>query len=190
MASGDWTAIIAAVVALFALGFSIFVYFRTQRLILPYERPVIELRKNQCSGTLSKDKSFLQITMFSLFQNVGKRPASNLRIQIGMCPESAAHRFRNYSDSTAANAIHPGTEFNWDQRMAFPVKVEDQVIALPKLELIVYVRITYDDAWESKRRKYVDDFYFAYTVGRAAAAHATADQCRMIEEQVKRIYLA
>jgi hypothetical protein len=190
MTTGDWAAIVSAVAALFAFGFSIFVYFRTQRLILPTERPVIELSENKCSGTLSDDKSILQINMLFIFENVGKHPASDRRVQIGTCPISAAHQFRNYVDGTAANAIRPGTKFNWDQRMEFPVKVEDQVIELPNLELIVYVRITYNDAWQPKRKRYVDDFYLTYTVGKAAAAHATSDQRRMIEEQVKRIYTA
>ena len=188
MTIGDWAAAISALAALLALGFSIFVYWRTRRLVLPTERPVIELNENKCSGTLSDDKNTLQINMLSIFQNIGKHSASDLRIQIGLCPVDATHEFRNYVDATAANTIRPDTKFNWDQRMGFPVKVEGQVISLPTLELLLYVRITYNDAWEPKRKKYVDDFYLAYKVGTAAAAHATSAQRKMIEEHVKRIY--
>ncbi|ODS31490.1 MAG: hypothetical protein SCARUB_03393 [Candidatus Scalindua rubra] len=111
-----------------------------------------------------------------------------MRIQIGMCPANKPHEFRNYVDATAANDIRPGTKFNWDQRIGVPIKVTGQTISLPSLELILYIRITYNDAWESKRMQYVDDFYLSYIVGNAAAAHATSEQRMMIEEHIKRIY--
>ena len=188
MTASDLAATFSAVAALLAFGFSIFVYFRTQRFILPTERPVIELDENKCSGTLSDDQNVLQINILSIFQNVGKHPALDVRVQIGMCPINAAHEFRNYVDGTAANTIRPGTKFNWDQRMGFPVRVEGQVITVPNLELILYVRITYNDAWQPRRKRYVDYFYPAHTAGRVAAAHAISAQRQMIEEHVQRVY--
>lgn len=188
MTTGDWSALISAISALLAFCFSIFVYIRTQRFVMPTERPVVELVENKCTGTLSDDRRFLQINMFFLFQNVGKHTASNLRIQIGLCPVNATHEFRNYVDTSAANDIRPGTKFNWDQRITLPVKVDGNVIELPRLELLLYVRVSYDDAWFPKRERYVDVFYLNYTVGHAAAAHATLAQREMIEKHAKRVY--
>ncbi len=188
MGLSNWATIISAVSALVAFGFSIFVFFRTQKLILPTERPIIELDENKCSGNLSADQKLLQIDMLSIFQNIGKHPASEIRIQIGMCSVTASHEFRNYVDGSAANVIRPGTKFNWNQRVGVPVQVDDREIMIPDLELIIYVRIAYNDEWAPKRKKFVDDFYLAYSIGNSAAAHATAVQREMIEGHVKQIY--
>ena len=132
MKFGDCAAIISAASAILTFLFSIYVFFRSRKLLIPLERPIIDISENKCVGSLSDDKNLLQINFLSIFENVGKHPASDIRIRIGMTRAENPMEFRNYVDVTAANEIRPNTKSNWDQRISVPVKVENEIVSLPK----------------------------------------------------------
>ena len=181
------SAIISAASALLAFGFSVFVYATTRKLLRPTERPMISLFENKAQGEFLKNPPRVKTGLLFLFKNIGKRPAQNLRVRMGVAPKASPERFRNVTDVSVANRIDVDSVFNWNQTFEQGVELQGDVAQLKEIELYIYILLTYEDCFEP-RKKYCDEFWLTYTTGRAAVGQATVQEKMTLEPYVKSIY--
>lgn len=183
----QFPALASAISALLAFVFSIYVYVRTNRLLKPTERPIMSLFDNKVQGELAQNPPRLKTNLLFLFKNIGKHPARNLRMRIGVAPKKSPEAFRNVIDVSVANRIDFDGIFNWNQLIEQPVKLEGQVAQLEELELYIYILLIYEDEY-APNKFYRDAFWLTYITGRAGTGHATMQERLAVEPYVKTIY--
>jgi len=179
--------IISAASALLAFCFSIYVYTQTRRLLQPTERPIISLYEQKSKGEFIDNPPRVKTNLMFLFKNIGKHPAKDLQLRIGVSPKKNPEMFRKVIDVSVANRIDVEGIFNWNQSLEQMVKLEGKEARLEEIELYIYLLLTYEDAFRPGKN-YYDEFWLSYITGRAAAGHATMQEKLALEPYVKKIY--
>lgn len=178
---------ISAAAALLAFIFTIYVYVQTRKVLSPTERPIISLYEQKSQGEFIDNPPRVKTSLTFLFKNIGKNPAKNLRLRIGVSPKKNPEIFRHIIDVTVANRIDVDGVFNWNQLLEQILKLKGKVALIDEIELYIYLLLTYEDAFRPGKN-YYDEFWLSYITGRAAAGHATVQEKLTLEPYVKAIY--
>ena len=91
--SVDWVAVIAALAALAAFGFSVFVYCQNRKLLAPVERPMFAVQQAVAENVKLAGGVF-EAHFPVLIKNVGRRAANKIRVRIGYAPLSDLSIFK------------------------------------------------------------------------------------------------
>jgi hypothetical protein len=196
---GFWTYVwqfapaISAVSALLAFCFSIFVYYQTQKLLEPTERPIISLSEQYFdSGCFKESSESLYVIKFE-FKNIGKHPAKNVRMRLGWGRVDQLDDFSSSNDLTMANRLDAlGGVITLPQAFKVPAQIltlNGQEVCSPLYynEIYIYLIMTYSDELDLQNY-YCDEYWLKYVMGEKKAKHSTLSDKNMLEPHVVRIY--
>jgi hypothetical protein len=194
------SASIAAVSALLALIFSIYVYFRTRRLSKPKERPIIiiipKISDPKFSVNRERKTSTIRMTIEFQFKNVGIHPAKNMHFIIGSAVKRDLGTFKVLEDRKICNLIENlGIYYFW-QEVGKKVQVDeksiDEIVDAKGLKILdneqvyYYVLVKYEDFYFPKR-EYSGEFYYSFILGKHAIISLTTSEKESIEPYVRKI---
>jgi hypothetical protein len=177
-------ATISAISALVAIGFSIFVYVQTRKLLAPTERPVISIFETQGQDQSTSVPSRTTGILLFGFKNIGKHPAKNLRLRIGAVTKKNPESFQIDTDVSIANRLDVENIFSWRESYNLPIKMEGKKPSSRDKEIFIYLLLTYEDAYQPKKT-YYDEFWLSYTPGHFSIDHATIEEKSTLEPYVK-----
>jgi len=183
----ELSATISALAALTALGFSIFIYVRTRKILKRFERPLISLFRHESKAKLIETPPTLNVSIQYLFKNIGKHPAQNLRAKVGACQKDKPQDFSHVFDRSAANRIDMGGVFGLNQNFTQNVQLEGKKYHLQKIELYIYIFVAYEDTFDPEK-KYYDEFLLRFVPVEALAYNATLQEKIILAPFISSVY--
>lgn len=183
----DVASTISATSALLALCFLIYFHVQTRKLLSPTERPVISIFETEGQGQSTSDPPRVTGILLFNFKNIGKHPAKNLRLRIGVVTKKNPESFRIDTDVSVANRLDVENTFNWRESYSQPIKMEGKIPRLQEKKLFIYLLLTYEDAYQPKKT-YHDEFWLSYTPGYFSIDHATFEERSILEPYVKEAF--
>lgn len=182
----NWPAIFSAISAFLALCFSIVVYYQTRQLLGPTERPVICISRLPVNYKINEEEKKVLWILNFIYKNIGKNPASNLRIRVAFCKEGNEQSLKQYVDVSSANRIDPNQEFSIVHAISQGLQIDGDKKIISHSQCYFYVLVTYQDTWTKK--DYDDPYYLIYKSGESSAGHATEQDKIKIEPYVNALY--
>jgi hypothetical protein len=162
-------ATVSAVAALASLGFAIFVYVSTRRLLVPFERPTLSLLEvrvvtSQADGNVGYA---LKIT------NGGKHPATGIRFRTRAAPEVKLQDVTAIGDWSPAHDYEPDGEMDL---MIWPPAGPFQTLTM------MHVDVSYSDRINGKRYS-GEGYWLVIFPGPAGAANGMNHNQRLDAER-------
>ena len=185
-------AVLSALFAGIAVVAAIIIHCQTRNLLRPTERPIIAAIKSKCTGKLINDNNALDINFNLKFKNIGKHPAEKLRMRIWIAPIKQPTQLTSIFDETVANRIYPETDFDWNKHIIWKLpfiyspeegKTLDSLKNRP--QVFLYFRLDYYDGFSLMKMR-PDELYFAYTLGKVSAGHATIEQKQKFQHYINK----
>ena len=177
------SAIISALAALIAIGFSFFVWFHTRKLLKPTERPILSLINAESDDTkISEPERMIGYQIRYKFKNIGKHPAKNLRIRSVLIRKDNLEIVKKETETKIANRIDPDNEFNY-RTSTIRLEVKQGKAVVNKREMFIYLLLDYDDWYNSKKHQR-DELWFCYMEGDLQPILATIEEKEIIESIV------
>ena len=176
---------ISAVCACAAFILALAVYLQSRSLIERMERPAFTLgRPTSKSTNTDPHHRYFNFP----FKNIGKVPATNVCVQVGICPKNKPQDFKSYSRVLLANRIDPDTEMIFIKDLHFTLPVQSPTIeSRAETNVLFYILITYNDAHRTNRN-YHEEFFLEYFYGEGSIDHAKVEDYLVLKPYVKKIY--
>lgn len=183
---GATAALASAIFAGIAVIFTLIIHRDTRRLFKRTERPIISPDRPKCKIGLLSGGFQIRVDLRFPFKNIGKNPAQDVRMRMGVCPKQAPQLFKNYADTSMANRIDPEGVFIWETHMEYPT-ILGKELQSAKIHFLFYILVTYNDIFDPSI-EYHDEFYLEYAPGESTAGHARMEDRLALEPYVKKVY--
>jgi hypothetical protein len=185
-------ALISALMAMIAVGNSIYVNYQTRKLLEPTERPVISLHDQRFQSQYFKKPPSAIFSLSFEFKNIGKHPAKNLRTRLNWCPRNQLNEFsRNFNDLSMANRLDVDGITTFDHAFQVPVEIvkveKKEGVIVEGTELYIYLFLTYEDEF-NLGKSYCDEFWLKYTMGEPKVKHMTLQDELTFKSYVISVY--
>lgn len=154
MSSPD-SATVSAIAALVSLGFSIFVYTSTRRLLGPFERPTLSLLEVRVVTSQTDGNVGYALRI----KNSGKHPATGIRFRTRAAPEAKIEDVAAIGDWSPAHDYEPDGQMDL---MLWPPAGPFQSVTMMQID------VTYAD--RINKKKYSGEGYWLVIFPSAAGA--------------------
>lgn len=159
------------VVAMAALGFTIYTYTQTQKALKNFARPIMSMYKTEAKVQKRSETDYLYDFTFG-FKNIGNHPAEEVEIKIFYFFEGT-HAGNVYSP---ANRIDPNVSYDSLYQLSLN-KQSDETNTIT-----FAIHLTHIDTITGQ--KYVEKFWHTY-FGKSSLALATLSERETVEKSIK-----
>jgi len=162
--------------------FTIFVYIQTRNLIKRIERPILSLATTECERT-EPDEVFMKLRV----NNIGKSPAEDIRMVVGLCGREEPESFSAYAHTWVVNRIDMGGGFNYELDVVYPPTSEEEEAKEIGKDILLHVIVTYRDVFDL-RNVYREDFWLEYDAGKGNLEHMEMEDYLVLKPYVDKYY--
>ena len=176
---------LSILVAMLAVGASVLIHWNTWQLLVPTEKPIISPIDSNCKGMLNKETGKVEITLKLVMKNVGKHPASNLRIRAWGALVDEPNDLKIVRDVTMADPLYPNISCTLPSTISVKPKMTGDELSLPKGTAFYCIRMDYRDEWfrENADTQY---FHLVYEIGRGVLEGASVEVKEKFESYLRR----
>lgn len=166
---GEAAPFISAASALVAIGFAIVVFFISRRSMRRIERPVISL----VSVNMPKPLHTLNLNL--CFKNIGKNPATEVKIHMYGCPTQDLSKIEKISSIHIINQKDPGVSFPW----RVDVSSYKQGV-----NFAFYINVTYQDVFTTKH--YRNELWLMHRIGESDLEDMDVKAYRKMKKEMEK----
>lgn len=171
----EYAAIISAIAASMSATTALITYNFSRQILNPVERPILSLTDQ----TIKKGE-LGEYMLTSVFKNIGKHPATEIRSRGGWAPRANISSFEKIPEQVSANVQDPESTNSTATIFAPIGRVEGEVV-------YIYYQMRYRDD-DSPNAVFCREFWFKYELGNIRAYHLDLAEKQVFEPQVVKAY--
>lgn len=169
----EYAVIIAAIAAASSAITAFLSYSFSTQILQPTERPIISFTDQRINKPQPNTYTF-----DFAFTNIGKHPATEVRLRGGWYPQTYPSNFEKFTDQISANTLDPEnvthTTFTF-------------VGAPEGTEAYIYIQVSYKDDYPPNK-SYCKEYWFKYILGASHASNMLLEEKAVLETQILKAY--